>query len=148
MRKKVKYVNKKGEVKYYYYDKNYSKTKKNILITKGGKIYENRINNFIDKQDFVTKNKMRAIVEYYKANTNRTENLNERRLKSIVARDRREKMIINAGQELNDILRQLETTEEEYFNEDNWKNNVFTNSNKKSFKFIFNYNNDALFRRI
>ena len=144
MSKKLKTVvrryfsKKKGWVeKVYTYEKDYNK--RTVILSKTGKMTKKgkkRLDEMYENMSLTQKSEAESYVRTAMENNQR---LTDQGLLSQIAHNRREKMIINAGSDLQQTLDELNTTELEYFDERNWENNVFTNAQGQKFKFEFNY---------
>lgn len=129
----VRYTSKKtGKTKVYTYTYGAQKykAKQNILVTKKGKANKkaiekvyNSIKDSADREDF------KRFVTWYTNPKNKIDKaLTERSIRSRLAKDKREKMIINAGYELEDVLNELGMSEEEYFSDSSWNGDKIVNS--------------------
>ena len=144
MSKKIKTVvrryfsKKKGWVeKVYTYEKDYNK--RTVILSKTGKMTKKGKERLDDLYKNMSLTQKSEAESYVRTAMKNNERLTDQGLLSKIAHNRREKMIINAGADLQQTLDELNTTELEYFDERNWKDNVFTNAQGQKFKFEFNY---------
>ena len=123
------------------YAKGVRSTKRSeILITKSGKVHKEKLDEFLSGLSFTLQNEAKKYIAKYKG-----ERITTRRLQSLLSGDQREKMLINAGFTLEEGLKELGVTEEQYFNDKNWDGSIFTNpNNKRRFEYRFNYNEDSV----
>lgn len=143
------YKNKYGITTTYTYDSNLygkqsTKTRNaDILITKAGKVYADRLADFYDQLSISDRAEAMHIVRRLRAEGER---VTGRRVTSIMATDQREKMLINAGYTVAQGVRMLGVSELEYFDDANWETgSIFVNPfTKQRFKYNFNYTGDAL----
>lgn len=136
-KRKNKFITKK----YTYDPRKYIKRRRGrkSLVTKSGKIYQERIDEFLESLNFTNKNKAKEIIKDFKLNHRR---LTDQALKSLLSRDKREKMLINAGLTLDEGLEELGVSEEEYFDDENWDGSKFK-ANGDEYEFQFNYYGDV-----
>lgn len=124
--------------KVYTYTKDYEK--RQVIITKTGKLAKHGQKRIDELLENMTLSQRSEAESYIKQAQDNKERLTDLGLISKIAHNKREKMLINAGSDLQDALAELDATELEYFDERNWQGNIFTNTKGDKFKFEFDYN--------
>lgn len=81
-------------------------------------------------------------LDYYKE---RGMKLTERKLRSLVADNKIDKMLINLGRTAEDLAGEIGATVQDIYNPDNWKDGTFT-FNGDVYDVEFNYN-DSIFKK-
>lgn len=136
-----KYFSKKKQMwveKTYTYTKDYDKRK--VIVSKTGKVTKKGETIIKDMLSDMTLSEKNEAMSYIKQAQKNKDRLTDTGLKSKLAKNRREKMVINMGSSLDEALEILDADELMYFDETNWNGDVFTNPmTGKSFKFVANY---------
>ena len=132
-------------VKTYQYDYSNRKTRdKNLLVTKSGKIYEDRIEKFVKNMSTTDANEVRRLARKAKVDGKR---FTTRTALSQLENDQKVKMLINAGYTFDEGLEELGVTDIEYLDEKNWDGSVFKNPKTGvSLRFVFNYNEGSVWQ--
>lgn len=90
--------------------------------------------------------RVKNVIRQLKRDQKFGDEITTRTVESRIARDSRDKMLINAGYTVEEAVRELGTTEEEFYDERNWSRNAkgrigsrFTNAAGVTFEFNFRY---------
>ena len=127
------------------YSSRRTKTKE-LLVTKAGKVHEDRLKEFIKNMSPTEQNEVKRLVINAKSKGKR---LTTRSVISQLQDDQRIKMLINAGYTVDEGLAELGVSKLEYLNEENWDGSIFRNPRTGvALQFIFNYNEGSVWQEV
>lgn len=108
-----------------------------ILTYASGKVNEERIQQFLATVDSEHRQDAEDLIKRAAYNHVR---MSEKTLRAKLVRNKRISMVINAGDSMENTLKTLHATEEEFNDDRRWKKGgVFTNAKGETWKFQFNY---------
>lgn len=130
-------INKKTGRKNKVVKKYYKKQISPILTYASGKINEEKIEEFLETINPIDRQDARDLIRRAQYNNVR---LTEKTLRAKLASTKREMMVINTGDTMQNTLKSLHTTEEEFMDDRNWKKGgIFENAKGEKYQFKFNY---------
>ena len=108
-----------------------------VLTFKNGNIRQAKVDKFLASID--AKDRQDAIDLINRAAYNGVR-MYAKTLRAKLARTKREMMVLNIGYTMEQSLKELNATEEEFFNEKNWrKGGIFVNSQGQAYKYQWGY---------
>lgn len=108
-----------------------------VLTFKNGNIRQANVDKFLASID--PKDRQDAIDLINRAAYNGVR-MYAKTLRAKLSRTKREMMVLNTGYTMEQSLKELDATEEEFFNEKNWrKGGIFVNSKGESYKYRWGY---------
>lgn len=115
------------------------------LITRSGRIYQDRIDSLKSRMDMADSFETDRIIKFFKKKHLR---LTDKSLISRLLDDKHAKMLVNAGYMIEEGIKKLGVTETEYFDASNWNNSIFTNPvTGKEYAFQFSYYDNVWIER-
>lgn len=136
-RKQGKYITKTYEYKR-------DKAKKSLLlIGKHGKIYKERLDNFLSNLSEMDKYEALVHIDYAK---DKNMQLSERKLKAMLSDNKIDRMLINLGRSAEDLATEIGVSAEDIYNEKNWKGGQFI-SGDNAYEVDFTYTG-TIFKKV
>ena len=130
-------INKKTGRKNKVTKKYYKRQMSPVLTFASGKIQEERVQEFLATVDPEDRQDAEDLIR--RAHYNKIR-MSEKTLRAKLAGNKRVSMVINAGDSLENTLKTLHASEEEFNDDRNWKKGgIFTNSKGETWKFNFRY---------
>lgn len=131
---------KSGEVVTKTYDYEVKGVKSKLLVNAAGKVYKNRLKEFLKEYSGADAYDVEAYIDFYSEHKKR---LSEQTLRSRLAENKYEKMFINVGRSSSELAKELGTTVEALTDENNWEGSTLR-INGSEYLFEFRYSGDVL----